>query len=1515
MQPGDLPPRYEAVEQLGKGGGGEVHAVRDRLTGKLLALKALGERADEEEELALVREAVALSGLEGLGVPRVLRFGRLPASGRPYMIRELVVGKSLAALCRELEKTCAGEGQAARGLAEQALAAVGRAADQLTILHRAQLLHGDVKPANIIVMMGGEGHPEGTTATLVDLGLATAFREKGIRPRGLTLLYAAPEMLEGGALTVRAEVYSLGATLRDVLEAVKPAISRAEATALDEVVARATSPRPEARFPSVDELASALSLAMPAIRGPAPSERGRASGAIAWPIVGLDEPSRALAKHVAGMAPAGGVVVTGPRGSGRTTLMRRLAWSLGLGGRRIAWIEAKDLVEPMRALELEILDVDPKSLVVLVDDADALPADVVDRLGALRDAGARLVVTATGEVKLPQPTLEVFPIARLELPAARELVLRNLPSLNDAVVGHIVERAHRWPGLLRDLVEHLRRAPVVSVEDVDRLVASSLDGPRTMRATDRDGVLALRKALERGHFEEAAELCEALESAQKAGEAGVSDIELAVLAARLRSNQGEWRRSLEGLAAVAGGLPRAGEVLAAEHALEVARAFLRGGDNASSESAALEVIERAKGAEKPDAPRRLVVATAEARAIGGLAKSFLAKHEEAKSWLDSAVAIGERLADPRTLSVALGSLAFALQRTGKLDEAQTAYEHALENAEAANDAGTLATTRLNLAGVAKARGDLARALEHLEAAVDMGQRSGRRATLRQALLNLANLDLYLGRISRARVSIETLALERLDLPPHLGAQLLALEAELAQKSREPQRAEALCAACAEAYLHLARPVDAGEALIEGLFATFGRIGPSASADELADLQARADRAAELVGESSAHRAALELARAKIAVLSRSSLAALGAFERSIKAADASGKRDWLARALAERAAFSLEEGQRVAARRDREAALGVLEEIAARLPRDLREVFWDEPARRTLRDLETGISVAKSPMAVSVHTGHAIREDRLARVLEINREIAGTYDLKRLLERVTDHAIALLAAERGFVILKSERQGHAPGDLSIHASRDQAGDDPHARFSQSIADRVINSGDPIVTSSARDDARMAEFVSVHQLMLQSIACVPIRSRSAGTIGALYLETRLRPVSSFSEELPLLVALADQVAIAIETARLMGENARRALELEETNRELVAAREKLEELLGHRTAQLQATRRDLRSARAVLKGHFGYEGIVGTSQAMRRVYALIDRIKDTDVPVLISGESGTGKEVVARAIHNASPRARHPFLGLNCGAIPEHLLESELFGHVRGAFTGADRDRRGLFREATFGTLLLDEIGEMPPKMQAGLLRVLQEKVVRPVGGSREEAVETRVIAATHRDLDSMVQEGSFREDLFYRLNVIQVRVPPLRERIEDIPVLIDHFLGIFAARYHRERRSVSRAALKMLVAHRWPGNVRQLENALLNAWVLSEGAELEPEDFELTDPSAGAPLRRPPAGSPTLPPPPKALPTSLDAHRANERDRILQALAACNWNRVRAAELIGMPRRTFYRRLREYGIQ
>ncbi|MGC4066314.1 MAG: sigma-54-dependent Fis family transcriptional regulator [Polyangiaceae bacterium] len=384
----------------------------------------------------------------------------------------------------------------------------------------------------------------------------------------------------------------------------------------------------------------------------------------------------------------------------------------------------------------------------------------------------------------------------------------------------------------------------------------------------------------------------------------------------------------------------------------------------------------------------------------------------------------------------------------------------------------------------------------------------------------------------------------------------------------------------------------------------------------------------------------------------------------------------------------------------------------------------------------------------------------------------------------------LVRAERGLVLLRDES-----GAPVVYCAKETESAENHLRFSKTVAETVLATGEPVVSVNARDDSRMRGWGSVHELMLQSVACVPIRDRSRQALGALYLETRLVRGTEFATELPMLQAFADQVAIAIQNARLVKENQERARELAAANEKLEEARGKLEELLGDRTVQLERTRRKLRETRDTLLGHFGYRGLVGTSAAMRRVYALIERVKDTDVPVLITGESGTGKEMVARAIHEASARSKRKFVGVNCGAIPENLLESELFGCVRGAFTGADRDRKGLFRESEGGTILLDEIGEMPHKMQAGLLRVLQERKLRPVGGSHEESVDVRLVFATHRDLKSLVDSKQFREDLYYRIHVVEVGIPPLRERTEDIPQLVDHFLGIFAAKHRREKKT------------------------------------------------------------------------------------------------------------------------
>jgi transcriptional regulator with GAF, ATPase, and Fis domain len=1489
-----LPPRYQALAPLGEGGSGQVWAVRDRITGRKVALKMLHEGADEHDVLALVREAVALSGVEGLGVPRVLRFGRLPGSDRSYMVRELVEGDSLAN----------GLARGSMGI-ELCLQALADAADQVTRLHRARLLHGDLKPANIIVGVDGR-------ATLVDLGLAATWRGDGsATAEGLTPRYAAPELFRGEALTARVEVFALGATLSEVLTSASGSLDPERRRELGELVLRATAEDPSLRHPSADEFASAL-------RRAAQLGEARELAGAAWPIIGVDTPATALLGQIAALPASGVIVVSGPRGSGRSVLLRRVAWSLGVDGTPVAWIETEQAACAREALSIELDGYpDPSQLVLLVDDADALSVEDLATVDAVRQRGGKLVlVTGPDAPPLVSGQAHVFRMTPLDAGAAGELIRRTIPSLSDAVIAHVAALCFGWPGQLRALVARLSGAPVVVPADVDELLTAG--GSLSHRHADPRA--EIHGLLDRGHVEEAA--------ARLTVYADEQSPSVTIARARVAVSRGDTDRAFAELESVRAEVEQSHDaLLRATWLLHVARVHLRTSAYALAETTALEALARlnsraasveaqiddeaiatqrafAVGQPKPSSRQEATIAT-QALIVIGSAQSFTMRHAAARATLERSVALARSLEDPRTLSVALGSLAVALQRSDLLAEANAAYEEALSAAEAAGDAGTVATLRLNLAGIAKRRGELAAAITHLEAAVDMGRRSGRTTTVLQSLINLANLDLHVGRLARARASIDALAEQRSELTPALAAQLLALEAEYATRTGDTRLADELCLECASAYERLGRDVDAAEARLERVLLLV--VQPNADLAALAEELVHIDR---LLGESTAHRAAFALAQAKLATARGDDAQARELLGAAIDAARGSEQHEvaWLA--LAARAELELRANNAIKAHADKSAALAILEESAAKLPQDLREVYWNDPPRRMLRgshlrELASGPTLLVAPATLG--------PDRLARVLEINREIAGEHDLTRLLERVTDHAIALLRAERGFVILRADHGPEAlaeDGDgLALGASRNEEGDNPHGRFSRSIADKVISTGEPIVTTSALDDARMASYVSVHLLMLQSIACVPIRGRGGRVIGALYLETRLRPATSFTEEMPTLTAFADQVAIAIETARLVNENEQRRLELATANSALAAASQKLEELLDHRTAQLAATRKDLRSARAVLRGHFGYEGLVGTSAAMRRVYALIDRVKDTDVPVLITGESGTGKEVVARAIHNAGARAKRPFVGINCAAIPEHLLESELFGHVRGAFTGADRDRKGLFREAAEGTILLDEIGEMPPKMQAGLLRVLQERVVRPVGSAREEPVDTRVMTATHRDLAKMVAAGTFREDLYYRLNVIEVRIPPLRERTEDIPVLIDHFLGLFAARYGRERRSVSRSALKQLTAHPWPGNVRQLENALLNAWVLSDRPELEVDDFELPSTTPRAPQRSDPR------PAELDVATSLDAHRAGERERILTALSECNWNRLKAAELVGLPRRTFYRRLKEYGIQ
>ncbi len=1479
-----LPPRYEPLRRLGQGGGGEVWAVRERHGGRKLALKLLARGYGPAEVDALIRETVALSGLEGLGLPRVLDFGRL-RDGRPFMVRELLPGDSLEALS-DSDATLT-----------ELLDAVARVADVLTHLHRAGLLHGDVKPANVIVSDAGE-------VSLVDLGLSAPWRDGGTLPEGLTPHYAAPEVLSGQRLTARSEVYSIGVMLRELLASRPSELSLAQKEALEAVIERSTRPEPGLRYPSADELASALRNAVQLdVPAPLTSEEH-------WPVEGIEHAAGSLLSAIDKLGASGKLFLSGPEGSGRSTLLRRVAWTLSMRGEPLVSLD-EGLSRDVDAALAELDAADRASLILVDAPLEGLSSRVAERLEERRRAGARIVLTSDvePEEQAPEDRAERFTMPALDEGAGRRLLRRAIPSLGDALVKRVLEATSYYPGPLRRFVARSGSEPIASERDLERLVSEheELKAPSEVRA-------AAAFYLDHGRFRLARAALDEL---------GVRDAQSAWLEARYQLAAGTAEQALAVLGRAAESFEApSGELFAFMTGCR-ARALLGVGRYA-------EALEALAVAESFPAVPRL-----EALAYRGLGQTLSGDREGAIVTLEQALAEAKELGAPRVEALAASSLATALWRLERLDQALATYRTAIVASERAGDAGMLSTAQINLAALLKVQGELSPSLEMLESAVDSARRSGRRSTLQQALLNLANADLYLGRFEKARASIAAVRSEE-SLPAVSRAQLEGLSAELADREGHFSLSLELYAKCETAFAELGRKRDAAEAALEAVVS--GLRSPEAPVREL---EARLARARTLLGEGADASPLYKLAESRLLLARRDEQAAEVACGAALELAERAGQREELWRASELAAELAERAGRSRKALTARERALEVLEDISARLPRDLREVYWNDPRRRSLREAALGTrSDAVQPAPVSVHGApwhgpshsspsvhspsvHARSgvaaisrltqtplEQRLARILAINHDLAGEIDVTRLGQKIVTHAAELLGAERAFLLL-----GGGDKPLSVCAAYGASGA-AEREFSRGVAEQVLASGEPLITIDATHDGRLKGFASVHQLMLRGVASVPVLGPLGATIGALYLETRGPVGPRFSEELPTLRAFADQAAIALENARLLGEVKERSLAAESANLALAAAQEHLRELLDSRTARLKEARRELRSTRRALEAHYTFAGLVGSSSAMRRIYALIDRIKDTDVPVLITGESGTGKEVVARAIHQLSPRSEKKLLGVNCGAIPEQILESELFGHTKGAFTGADRDRKGLFREAEGGSLLLDEIGETPAKMQAGLLRVLQERRVRPVGGQSEEPVDVRVIFATNRDLSELVKQGRFREDLFYRIQVVELRLPPLRERSDDIPQLVDHFFSRFAARFDQPKKSLSREALGLLLTYEFPGNVRQLENVLLNAWVLSEGDTIEAADLDLPEVSpvparlVTEKKRSEPRREPSQP-----RRQTVSQHRRDEKQRIVEALESCNWNRVKAAELLGMPRRTFYRRLSQYGLQ
>ena len=520
-------------------------------------------------------------------------------------------------------------------------------------------------------------------------------------------------------------------------------------------------------------------------------------------------------------------------------------------------------------------------------------------------------------------------------------------------------------------------------------------------------------------------------------------------------------------------------------------------------------------------------------------------------------------------------------------------------------------------------------------------------------------------------------------------------------------------------------------------------------------------------------------------------------------------------------------------------------------------------------------------------------------------QLLAPHDTPALLRAVVDSAIELARAERGFLLLlpqSGERAEFGPWALRAARSHEKL-DVPlaHTRLSKGVAERVQSTGQALLSVDAGRDERLSAMASVEDLRLRSIVCAPVRIEGR-VEGVLYVDHRLQENAFDEADLEALELYASLAGLALLSRRRVEALEARNVELEESKRRVARLVDELGRKVRDRDGELAVVRSELARER----GRHDYSAIVGQSDAMKLVFRTLDRFVESDLPVLVSGESGTGKELVARAIHKNGARAERPFVSENCAALPDALLESELFGHAKGAFTGAHKHKRGLLEAADGGTLFLDEIGDMSAEMQKKLLRVLQEGEFRPVGSDQTHKVDVRLVAASHRDLAALVREGRFREDLYYRVHVLHLHLPALRERREDLPILAQHLLVRAAREAGKPVPALSPEALAAVCAHDWPGNVRELENEMRRATLLA-GDEVRLE--HLSAPVLERRGVRLAADG--------QVDGAVDMRSAVadlERRSIEAALLAAEGNKSRAAAELGISRFALQRKLEKYGL-
>ena len=1163
---------------------------------------------------------------------------------------------------------------------------------------------------------------------------------------------------------------------------------------------------------------------------------------------------------------------------------------------RQAWDRFGD--EERRLLPILVLLYAPQPFSVLSEITD-LEVWQIDQV--VTDLAEREIVTfvVSGDRELPIVESEtVRQVFASEFPAEEVTRLHR-------AIAEVLERRKRFslpqPGALAHhwhCAGEFVRAGAYALEGArEQLAACNFSGALDLaRIGQAGGATAMETAqllagIYRlwGKFEEGAEAIEELLDAEADGEARQ---EVAIHLCGLLFRAGRYARAEEILGPLAANeaSPIAGRALAL-----LARVFFFSGNHAAS---------RRTGERGMLALAQTSRDFALCAAVVGLVRVYEGRLQQGVKYLETALAVLGETGSGSDQAFAANALGIAHHKLKDYPAAQSYYRQSLETAQRTGDVERINTSAMNLSVVLQETGDYGQAISQYQEALAMAHQSRNLPLLARVYNNLGNIHRYLGVLQKARDFAERsieLA-DQLNMGLSKGLNRMLMGEILCLQGHHPEAA---------AMLDQAGTVfEEAKAADEAIECDIDRV-------ELLTAQENFEAASVLGNEAVAASAGLKLDNHRLRALLATSQAmlkrnraddpgrtALLLDDAAQLVADVGNPelefKLWCLRTQTHTALGGAEKA--ALALRRAENALTMLKQ---RLPEEFHSVFFKRADRRRTLAEFTRISSRMAQLALTISPDSPSaprmvhRQRWMGALIRMNERLLAVDDLERLLETLIDVVVDLSDAERGFVILASD----SGLDVVVARNMDrEAIRKSRAKFSTSIALKVLETGEAIRLEDAieADDFRTKK--SVMALRIRSVICLPITGRN-GPIGAIYVDNRFKPGVFNESVVEMLNAFCEQAAIAIENARLLRKYRSTVDELKASREEVEKLNSRLEEKVKFQRLVIEQKSEVIDHQQEQLEERYQFENMVGRSRALEGLFTLMRRVARTHVPVLVTGESGSGKELVARGLHFSGPRRKQRFISINCAALPDSLLESELFGFVEGAFTDARREKKGLFAIADGGTLFMDEVGDMSLTMQAKLLRVLQEGEFSPLGAEETVHVDVRIVAATNKDLKALARDGTFRQDLYYRLDVVSIKVPPLRDRKEDIPLLVDHFLDAYTARSNAPKPNVTLPSLQILMSYDWPGNVRELQSVVTTSAVFAEGGQITVESLRTKPEIFGDGAYA------------DALPNlgTLEL-RELEKKAIIAALIKAQGNKQQAARLLCISRRALYNKLESHKI-